>query len=103
MLLGSGLLKCKWVRILPHVIDTLLLGAAIAMLVMIDTDPTQPWLISKIVLLLVYIGLGVATLRGPNILIRATCFVGALATFLTIVSVALLRHPAGILSVIFQP
>ncbi|WP_327516815.1 SirB2 family protein [Cognatazoarcus halotolerans] len=97
MLTGSPLLKRKLVRVLPHIIDTALLASAVAMVVMLGASAlAMPWLIAKIVGLLVYIGLGtVALKRGRSKGVRSTAFVLALLTFAYIVSVALSKDPAG--------
>ena len=97
MLTGSPLLERKLVRVLPHIIDTALLASAIAMVVMLGASAlSMPWLIAKIVGLLVYIGLGtVALKRGRSKGVRSSAFVLAVLTFAYIVSVALSKDPAG--------
>ena len=82
-------LKAHWIRIAPHANDTLLLAAAIAMLVVGGLNPLEnPWLIGKIVLLLAYIGLGsVALKRGSK-----PAFVAALACFGWIVYMAVTKQ-----------
>ena len=50
MLRGSSLLQQRWVKIVPHVVDTVLLASAIAMAVMIRQYPfIAPWLTAKVV------------------------------------------------------
>lgn len=97
MLLDSPMLQRRWVRIAPHLIDTLLLGSAIAMAVLSGQYPfAQSWLTAKVVGLLIYIGCGtVALKRGRTKAQRAAFFVIALLTFAWIVSVALTRNPLG--------
>jgi uncharacterized membrane protein SirB2 len=97
MLSGSPLLAVRWVRVLPHVVDTVLLASAIAMAVMAGISPlAHPWLAAKIGALLVYILLGsVALKRGKTRSVRVVALAGALAVFAYIVSVALTRNPAG--------
>lgn len=82
-------LKARWIRIAPHSNDTVLLAAAIAMLVVGGLNPLEnPWLIGKIVLLLAYIGLGsVALKRGSK-----PAFVAALACFGWIVYMAVSKQ-----------
>lgn len=91
------LMRHRFIRIAPHVNDTLLLAAAIAMLVIARYDLlAMPWLGAKVVGLVVYVGLGtVALKRGRTPRIRAIAFVGALAAFGYIVSVALSKSAAG--------
>lgn len=90
MLADSPWLAAKPLRILPHVVDTLLLVLGITLAVLAHFLPTQQdWLMAKIVLLFVYIGLGtVALKRGRSKTVRTTAFVAALATVLWIVLIA---------------
>ena len=98
MFSGSGLLQKKFVRIAPHVIDTLLLVAAIVLCVMIGQYPfVDSWLTVKLIALVVYIGLGLVTLRfGKTKTIRAIAFAAAILVFGFIVSVALSHNPMGV-------
>ena len=61
LLQHSPQLKAKWVKISPHVIDTILLFSAIAMLVVSGQFPA--WVHVKMTLLLVYIGLGLMAFK----------------------------------------
>lgn len=88
----SALLQKKVVKILPHVIDTVLLTAGIILAAMIG--PEQPWILAKIVLLLLYIGVGtIAIKRGRTPLQRAIAAVAAVALFIYIVGVAISHNP----------
>lgn len=52
-------LNARFWRVAPHVNDTLLLAAGVGMAVIGGFNPlTTPWLATKLVLLLAYIGLG---------------------------------------------
>ena len=63
----SPLRNVKWVRIAPHVIDTLLLVCGITLAVQLSLSPlSNGWLMAKIVGLLVYIGFGVITMRASS-------------------------------------
>jgi uncharacterized membrane protein SirB2 len=97
MLSGSPLLNRRWVRVVPHVVDTALLGSAIALTVITHQYPiAQSWLTAKLVGLLVYILCGTMALkRGKSSTSRAVFFVAALLAFAYIVSVALTRDPLG--------
>ena len=97
MLSDSPRLNQRWVRIVPHVVDTTLLGSAIAMAVISAQYPfAQNWLTAKVIGLLVYILCGaVALRRGKNKATRAVFFGAALLAFAYIVSVALTRNPLG--------
>ena len=87
-------LQDKWVRVLPHINDTLLLAAAIAMLVVAELNPLQqPWLLAKILALLAYIGVGtIALKRGQTRAVRIRAFFGALAIFGYIIAVAVTKQ-----------
>jgi uncharacterized membrane protein SirB2 len=99
MLTDSPMLNRRWVRILPHVNDTLLLGAAIGLAVSLDQYPfVHGWLTAKVAGLLGYIGFGMFALRrGPGKAVRTAFLVASLASFGYIVSVALMRDPRGFL------
>lgn len=95
MLCGSAMLQAAWVRRLPHVVDTLLLLSALALVWVTQQYPgAQPWLSAKVAGLLCYIVLGtVALKRGKTKAIRIGAFVLALLVFAYIVGVALTRNP----------
>ena len=97
MLGDSPLLARRWLKVVPHVVDTVLLGSAIAMAVMSSQYPfVQPWLTAKFFGLLAYIILGMMALkRGRTKAQRALWFSVALLSFAYIVSVALTRSPWG--------
>lgn len=97
MLADSPLANHVAVKRLSYVIDTLLLGAAVALTMIIHQYPfVQAWLTVKVLLLVVYIVLGVFALRrGRTRRVRALCFVAALAVFAFIISVAIAHSPLG--------
>ncbi|MEX2488690.1 MAG: SirB2 family protein [Pseudomonadales bacterium] len=100
MLRASELLNLKVVKILPHVIDTVLLGSAIVLTVILSQYPlVHGWLTVKLLALIAYIVLGtIALKRGKTPAIRGMAFVAAIVTFGFIVSVAWYHHPMGILA-----
>jgi len=99
-LVDSPQLQRRWVRIAPHLIDTVLLASAIGLTLILQQYPfVNDWLTAKVLALIAYILLGgIALRRGPTRAIRAAAWVAALATFGYIVSVALTRHPLGFLA-----
>lgn len=103
MLRDSPLLQQRWVKVVPHVVDTLLLGSAISMAVISAQYPfALDWLTAKLFGLLAYILCGAMALkRGRSKAQRAVFFVGALMVFAYIVSVALTRNPLGFLAWVF--
>lgn len=84
------LLARKPVKIVPHVVDTLLLLSAIGLLVAYGWNPlVQGWLLAKIVLLVVYIALGLVALKPwYGAAVRVPAFVAAVAVFAWIVIIA---------------
>jgi len=67
MLADSPQLQRRWVRIVPHVIDTVLLASALVMVVWSHQYPfAQNWLTAKLFALIVYIGLGTVALKRGN-------------------------------------
>ena len=66
MLRASPLLNNTWVKVLPHIIDTVLLVAGILLAINIAQYPgTHAWLTAKVLGLLAYIVLGsIALKRG---------------------------------------
>lgn len=94
MLKAPAMLQRCWVRIVPHLVDTALLASALAMVYLSRQYPFEaPWLGAKVVALVLYIVLGtIALKRGRTLKARAIAFVGALAVFAYIVSVAVTRN-----------
>jgi len=95
MLQCSPLLKARATRILPHVVDTVLLVSAIALMLRIAQYPfVHAWLSAKVLALLAYIVLGSIALRyGKTWRVRVLSYGLALAVFLYIVLVAVTRNP----------
>lgn len=99
MLADSPRLQRRWVKIVPHVIDTLLLASGLTLGWIIQQYPfVHTWLTAKVVGLVAYIGLGtIALKRGRSKTIRTVAWIGALLVFGYIVSVALYHSPWGFL------
>ncbi len=95
MLMNSPQLNKKWIRILPHINDTLLLLSAIALCVILQQYPFQaPWLTAKLLGLLAYIFLGLVALRmGKTKATRGLAAIGAYLVFFYIAGVALTKAP----------
>ena len=96
MVQGSAALKQRWVKITPHVVDTVLLTSAIALAIRIQQDPIHdPWLGAKVLGLLMYIGLGMTALRfGKTRKAKISACVAAQFVFIYIVLVAVTKNPA---------
>lgn len=86
----------RWVKILPHIIDTILLTSAIALAIVIQQNPvSNSWLTAKVIGLLFYISLGMVALRfGKTRQIKILAWLAAQCVFAYIVLVALTKNPA---------
>ncbi|KTG16596.1 MULTISPECIES: SirB2 family protein [unclassified Guyparkeria] len=97
MLAGSSMLKKKWVKITPHVVDTVLLvSALVAAWLLFWSNGVHPqFLTVKIVGLVVYIGLGLVAMRfGKTRGMRASAWILAILVFLYIAAVGVANtHP----------
>lgn len=100
---GAGMLAgMQWPRMAPvrwasYAIDTTLLTAALMLLAILPWMVfSNGWLVTKIVLLVVYIVVGIQALRpGRPRMQRLAWYVGALLVFGYMYSVARAHHPAG--------
>ena len=86
-------------RYLSYTIDSVLLTAALMLFTMLPSALfANGWLVLKLALLLLYIGLGVAALRERSTpRVRSAAFVLALAVFGSMISIARAHHPLGVL------
>lgn len=93
----SGLAMATPVRYTSYSVDTILLSAALALLAILpDAMFANGWLLSKLAVLVVYVGLGTFALkRGRTPRVRAICFVLALLAYLTVISIAYAHNPLG--------
>src|SRR5690554_6112484 len=91
----NALLQRRWVRILPHIIDTLLLVLGVVLAIALSMSPHQhPWLAAKLLGLVVYILLGtVAIKRGRTPLTRGLTAVVAVAVFVYVYGTATTKNP----------
>lgn len=90
------LLQPRWIRIVPHIIDSLLFFSGIGLVVGMHYLPWQhPWLVVKLVSLLVYIALGHVVLgrrREFSTAVRFICWLLALTVISYMVYVARTRQ-----------
>ncbi len=95
MIAAPGNLQKRWVKIVPHVVDSVLLAAGIALVVLTRQYPfVAPWLSAKLLALVAYIVLGSLALKRARLQRnRILAFMAALACFAYMVSVALTRSP----------
>ncbi len=95
MLRESPLLHRRWVKIAPHIVDTVLLISAIVLAVQIAQYPfVNGWLTAKVIGLLLYIILGtLAIKRGKTKSVKTLAFFSAIIVFFYIVLVAVTKNP----------
>lgn len=99
---AASLADARWVgaraaRTLPHLIDSVLLASALTLAWMLRLTPIEaPWLMAKIIGLLLYIGLGIVALKsGRPRAVRGPAWLAALLVVGWIVSVAVTKNPFG--------
>jgi|APLak6261663012_1056037.scaffolds.fasta_scaffold07618_2 uncharacterized membrane protein SirB2 len=100
MICESPLLGARWVKVLPHINDTVLLAAALSLAAMSGQYPfVVGWVTAKVLGVIAYIILGALALRDASTRnMRIACWLASMAVFGWIVSVALSRNPAGFLA-----
>lgn len=100
MLIVSPLLTARLTRVLPHVIDTVLLVSAILLAIRLQQYPfVHGWLTAKILALVAYIVLGsLALKRGRTRSIRIAALAAGLAMLAYVFAVAMTRHPFPVIT-----
>ncbi|MDP1928656.1 MAG: SirB2 family protein [Thiobacillus sp.] len=96
MMRESPQLQARWVRIVPHLNDSLLLASGISLAVLTRQYPlVNGWLSAKLFALILYIVLGtIALKRGRTRGQRIAAWFAALLVFGYMVAVAITRDPA---------
>ena len=91
----SPIMRQRWVKIVPHYIDTALLASALALAYTIGQYPfVDAWLTAKFFGLVLFILLGTIALKhGKSKSIRIAAWFAALAMFVYIVLVAARHNP----------
>jgi uncharacterized membrane protein SirB2 len=95
MIADSSRPQARWVRIVPHINDTLLLASGIGLAVLIQQYPlVHGWLTAKLFALIAYIVLGtIALKRGKTRGQRITAWIAALGVFGYMAAVAVTHDP----------
>lgn len=96
---GARWVRARAVRIVPHVVDTLLLATGLWLVFTLGTGmAAAPWFSAKMIGLVAYVLLGVVALRpGTGRGLRVVAWVAALAIVGWMWSVARTKNPAGFL------
>jgi uncharacterized membrane protein SirB2 len=99
---GAPWVQSRMAKTLPHIIDTVLLLSAITLAWMLSLTPANaPWLMAKVVGLVVYVALGVIAMRPTRARrVRVAAWLAAMATAAWIVSVAITKSAWGVFSLI---
>lgn len=72
----------KLLKIMPHIVDTLLMVAGISLALLLQFKPLeQPWLWQKLLLLLFYVGAGMLALKARPRGLRYLAMAGAVLLF----------------------
>lgn len=95
MMAGSPRLQARWVRVLPHINDTLLFSSGLTLAILLGQYPfVDSWLTAKLIALLAYIVLGTFALkRGKTRGQRTAAWIAALLVFAYMVAVARAHAP----------
>jgi uncharacterized membrane protein SirB2 len=98
MLVHSNYANHPALRYLSYAIDTALLTAALMLVAILHQYPfVQSWLTVKVLLLVLYVGLGMLALRrGGQRAVRVPCYFAAIGVYLFIISVARAHSPWGV-------
>ncbi|MFT5635496.1 MAG: putative membrane protein SirB2 [Cognaticolwellia sp.] len=93
-LANSNKLSLKWLKIAPHIIDTLLLGLGIALSIKLAINPAeQLWLAEKLFAVFAYIFTGYYTLKlARNRTMQIIGFLGAIGWVVLIVRIAISKE-----------
>jgi len=93
--LDASALSKKWVKILPHIIDTVLLASAIWLCVILSQYPfVNAWLTFKLVGVVLYIVFGLFALKkAKTTLSKWAFFVAAIAVLMATAMVAVTKQP----------
>lgn len=95
MMMDSPRLQARWVRIVPHVNDTLLLASGLGLAFLMQQYPlVHGWLTAKFFALIAYIVLGtIALKRGKTKPQRIAAWIATLGVFAYMVAVARAHAP----------
>ncbi len=98
LFIRSPLFNKKLLKILPHIVNTIMLVSGVVLAINLGMKPgAHPWLMAKIIGLVVFIILGIGAFKVRNTLLQKILWINALLVFAYIVSVAITKNPIGFL------
>lgn len=91
----ANALSKKWVKIAPHIIDTILLASAIWLCIILSQYPlVNAWLTFKVIGVVLYIVFGLFALKKAKTAVgRWAFFVAAIAVLMATAMVAVTKQP----------
>lgn len=93
-LTGSALLQRKAVKIVPHIVDSVLLLCGLALAGFLGAAAAQPWLTAKLIAVVLYIVAGSYAIKyAKTVKARAVSAVIAILIFAYIVGAAIRHSP----------
>jgi uncharacterized membrane protein SirB2 len=94
LMLESQKLTSKWLKISPHIIDTLLLTVGIVMAIKLSINPLeQLWFAEKLLAIAAYIFTGYYTLKlARNRTMQIIGYLGAMGWVMLVVRLAMTRE-----------
>ncbi|MDM7861187.1 SirB2 family protein [Alteromonas sp. ASW11-36] len=93
--MNAPIMQRKWVKVVPHIIDTVLLASAITLCILIAQYPfVHGWVTAKVLGVVTYIVLGFGALKWAHSKgMQWGAFVLALATIVFTFKVAITKQP----------
>ncbi|MDT0581854.1 MULTISPECIES: SirB2 family protein [Alteromonadaceae] len=96
---GHGMLQQKWLKIVPHVVDTVLLASAVWLLTMSSMMQVDGWVASKVIGVVLYIVSGLFALKwAKNNRSRVIGFASAIIWVGLTASIAVSKQPFSFLA-----
>ena len=93
--LDANALSKKWMKILPHIIDTVLLGSAVWLCISLSQYPfVNAWLTFKVIGVILYIVFGLFALKkAKTTLSKWAFFIAAIGVLMATAMVAVTKQP----------
>jgi uncharacterized membrane protein SirB2 len=99
MMRSSVLYQHKFFKIAPHILYTFLIGTGLGLAVHLHLSPgNEPWLLTKIIALIVFIIVSVFAFKHNNATVRKILWLIGLVILIFIVSVAFSKNVLGFLA-----